>query len=75
VAAASLGAAALPALGGVLARAYGIEAIAPFLLASALALLALHEAVLVAERAAPVRPREVLLSKGSTKMGSPSTED
>jgi fucose permease len=76
VAAACLGAAALPALGGVLARAYGIEAIATFLVASALGLFALHEAVLMGERAAaPVRPPEVLLSQGSTNTGSPSTED
>jgi fucose permease len=76
VAAACLGAAALPALGGVLARAYGIEAIARFLLVSALGVLALHEVVLRRERAdAAVRPREVLLSKSSTRMGSPSTED
>jgi fucose permease len=75
VAAACLGAAALPALGGVLARAYGIETIAGFLLATALGVLALHELVLMAERGAPVPAREVLLSEGSTKMGSPSTED
>jgi fucose permease len=76
VAAASLGAAALPALGGVLARAYGIETIAAYLFVCGLGVLALHEAVLMGERAAaPVRPREVLLSEGSANTGSPSTED
>ncbi len=75
VAAACLGAAALPALAGVLARAYGIETIAGFLLASALLVLVLHELVLMTERSAPVHAREVLLSEGSTKMDSPSTED
>jgi fucose permease len=76
IAAACLGSAALPALGGVLARAYGIEAIAGFLLASALGVLALHEAVLVGERvAAPVPPREVLLSQSSANTRTPSTED
>jgi len=49
--------------------------IAGFLLLSALGVLALHEIVLRAERTAPVGPREVLLSEGSTKIGSPSTED
>jgi fucose permease len=76
VAAASLGAAALPAVGGVLARAYGIETIAAYLFVCGLGVLALHEAVLMRERGAgPVRPREVLLSQGSTGNGSPSTED
>jgi len=75
VAAACLGAAALPALGGILARACGIEAIAVFLVASALVVLAVHEVVLLGERLAPDGPPEVLLSEGSANMGSPSTED
>ncbi len=50
IAAAGLGAAAIPATGGVLARAFGIEAIAWFLFASAVLVLALHEAVLRRER-------------------------
>ena len=52
VAAAGLGSAALPAAAGVLARAYGIEAISLFLVATALLALALHEAVLTRERSA-----------------------
>jgi fucose permease len=76
IAAAGLGAAMIPALGGVLAAAYGIEAIAWFLLASAAVVVVLHEAVLMRERdPAPVRPREVLLSDGSTESGSLRTED
>jgi fucose permease len=55
VAAACLGAAALPAAAGILARARGLETIAVFLVASALALVTLHEAVRRAEGgAAPV---------------------
>jgi fucose permease len=43
VAAASLGATFLPALAGVLAEQVGLEVIGPFLLASSVALLLLHE--------------------------------
>lgn len=63
VAAACLGSAALPAVAGVLARAYGIEAISVSLVTTALVALALHEWVLRRERvAAPARLPEVLLS-------------
>jgi fucose permease len=47
VAAATLGAAALPGLAGVLARAYGLEVIGPYLLAAAVALALLHEMTLL----------------------------
>jgi fucose permease len=50
IAAACVGGAALPAAGGVLARHHGLEAITAFQLAVALALLALHEAVLAMAR-------------------------
>jgi len=50
VSAACLGAAALPAAAGVLARAYGLETIAVFLVVSAIIVVVLHEAVLRDER-------------------------
>lgn len=56
VAAAGLGAAALPAAAGVLARVHGIEAISVSLVTSALVALALHESLLRRERAAPPAP-------------------
>ncbi len=43
ISAATLGAGALPALAGVLARHSGLESLGPFLLAATLALLLLHE--------------------------------
>ena len=43
ISAATLGAGALPALAGVLARHAGLESLGPFLLAATLALLLLHE--------------------------------
>jgi len=52
VSAACVGAAALPAVLGVLARAGGLETIAAGLVASALLVVVLHEAVLHAERRA-----------------------
>lgn len=54
VAAATLGAAAVPALAGVLARATDLEVIGPYLSVTAVVLAALHEAVLLAARA-PIR--------------------
>jgi fucose permease len=45
ISAATLGAGALPALAGLLARHSGLESLGPFLLAATLALLALHERV------------------------------
>jgi fucose permease len=59
VSAACVGAAALPAGIGVLARAWGLETIALCLVASALAVVLLHEAVLYAER----RARRAALSR------------
>jgi fucose permease len=56
VAAAGLGSAALPAAAGVLARAFGIEAISVFLVLAAFVALALHEAVLTRERFAASDP-------------------
>jgi fucose permease len=50
ISAACLGAAALPSAAGVLARAYGLETIAVFLVVGALTVVALHEAVLHGER-------------------------
>ena len=46
VAAAYLGAAGLPGVAGVLARSFGLEAIGPFMIAVAVALLGLYEASL-----------------------------
>jgi fucose permease len=43
ISAAPLGAGALPALAGLLARRAGLESLGPFLLATTLALLVLHE--------------------------------
>lgn len=51
VAAAYLGTAALPGAAGMLARALGLEAIGPFMLAVALALVVLHELTLARSRA------------------------
>jgi fucose permease len=65
VAAACLGSAALPWAAGVLARAWGLEAIAASLVAAALLAASLHEAVLWRERKLQGTPREVLLSAGS----------
>jgi fucose permease len=57
VAAACVGGAALPAAGGLLARRYGLEAIAAFQFAVAGVLLVLHEVVLArARRARPPAP-------------------
>ncbi|HWQ36558.1 MAG TPA: MFS transporter [Blastocatellia bacterium] len=61
IAAAVLGQSLLPALAGVLARQFGLEIIGPALLAAAVALLALHEALPVATsvltRTAPITSR------------------
>lgn len=53
VGAATLGAAVVPAITGVLARHLGVEAIAGVLVSVALGVLVLHELVLRRERAAP----------------------
>ena len=54
VSAANLGAAAVPGLAGVLARLKGLEVIGPYLLATTVLLLVLHEMVLrPRRRAAP----------------------
>jgi fucose permease len=45
ISAASLGGAALPAVAGLLAKARGLEALGPYLLAATVVLLVLHEAV------------------------------
>jgi fucose permease len=50
VAAACVGGAALPAIGGVLARRYGLETIAAFQFGVAVLVLVLHELVLARTR-------------------------
>ncbi|MCG8347803.1 MAG: MFS transporter [Chloroflexales bacterium] len=56
IAAANLGVSCLPALAGVLAGAIGLEVIGPFMLATGLLLLLLHEVVL---RMETLQPRSV----------------
>ena len=53
VAAASLGIATLPGLAGLLARRHGIESIGPYLIATSLLVLALHELTLRLTRPTP----------------------
>ena len=55
VAAAYLGAAAVPGLAGVLARRFGLEVIGPYLFAATLALLVLHEATVRVSSASVVK--------------------
>jgi fucose permease len=79
VAAAGLGSAALPAAAGVLARAYGMEAISACLVATALVAFAVHESVLWRERLSPLllpaSLPEVLLSGETDNETTKSTED
>lgn len=56
VGSAALGIAALPSLAGVLAEHLGLEAVASFLVISALALVLLHEAILRSASGLAIRP-------------------
>jgi fucose permease len=56
VAAASLGGAALPSLIGVLAAAYGLEVLGPFLFVTALLMTVLFELLTLSRRASQARP-------------------
>lgn len=73
VAAATLGAAAVPGLTGVLARAYGLEIIGPYLLAAAVVLALLHEAILLPDYFR--KPAELAPSVGPTaREGTPAEQ-
>jgi fucose permease len=58
VSAAYLGAAALPTIGGVLARRFGLESICPYVVGCLLVLLVMHEVIVAMARGYACKLRE-----------------